>query len=1125
MERKIIRPTPKWKLVLGVLAAVVTLLVSTLIFAQIVTPSTEPRAQRWSAERLDEAKKTLDRPASLDGIRTVIVQTPSAQEETQAAKWAVAHPKASAIDAEKAVKAGELPSWYPREEAPMLAKLVQEGKLPPVAERVGPEPVVTRPLDGVANYGGVWLMFLNGPSTGTVYTQMSRLEMRTLFRFSPTGYPIVPNLAKSYEVKEGGRVWEVTLRKARWSDGHPFTTDDIMFWYEDDVFSEEMKGAKRLHDYFFDRQGQAKIERIDAHRFRVRFHEPRGDFLEYMSLTGYIAIVPSHYQRQFHPKYGDRKVLEAMMQKYALTDFRAVYRHMASDSNPERPTLGPWMLRRYRTMSPISLVRNPYYCAVDEQGRQLPYIDRIQIELVDAKMLPMFAGNGRASFQPWLLRPSHYTELAGKAEEKNFRVLGWLAGIRSNWQIFPTMDRYVNPKDPQTELKAKLLFRKEFRQALSLGIDRKEIIRSVFEGQADAGQVDPGPYSEYPSVKLRNAFVKYDPDRANRMLDALWREYGLDPSVRKNGYRVGRDGEPLTFYLLYTDHTGGDPSQFVVDDWEKIGIRCIAQGMSNGLIMARRALRDLDFFIWDSGSDNSPYLAPQSFVAGNGGANYAIKWASWVRNGAMLGLNFRPKQQFLAIPQDHPMMEAMILFNQGRRSTDPAVRKFCMDRITDIVADNLWSISIGVGQLRIMLADKNLANIPDKAVDSYSFMTPGNTSPETYSFRKVRDFGTSEDTMEQLRFAESVPPTNPPTDLLTWLMRLLAVGIGLLLLILVALRHPFVLRRVLIMIPTLAVVSVCVFTIIQLPPGDFLSVRIMQLRESGQSEEEIEEQVARLREIFHFDDPAWKRYCRWMGFLWFVTFDSKDTGLLQGDMGYSMETVRPVNRLVGDRIWLTMLISFLTILMTWAVAVPVGIYSACRQYTVMDYILTLIAFLGMCIPGFLLVLVLMAVTGIDGLFSAEYAMQPYWDIPKVLDMLSRIWVPVLVTGVAGSAGMIRVMRANLLDELRKPYVTTARAKGVRPGKLLFKYPVRLALNPFISGIGGLFPRLISGSSLIAIVMSLPTVGPLMLSALFSQDMNMAGSMLMVLSSLAVFGTLVSDLLLIAIDPRIRIGGK
>jgi len=178
----------------------------------------------------------------------------------------------------------------------------------------------------------------------------------------------------------------------------------------------------------------------------------------------------------------------------------------------------------------------------------------------------------------------------------------------------------------------------------------------------------------------------------------------------------------------------------------------------------------------------------------------------------------------------------------------------------------------------------------------------------------------------------------------------------------------------------------------------------------------------------------------------------------------------------------------------------------------------------MCIPGFLLALVLAAVTDIEGLFSAEYVARPEWDVGKVLDLLKHIWIPVLVMGVTGTAGMIRVMRANLLDELKKPYVVTAMAKGVRPVKLLFKYPVRMALNPFISSIGGLFPRLVSGGSIVAIVLSLPTVGPLMITALFSQDMYMAGSMLMVLSLLGVLGTLVSDLLLLWLDPRIRFGG-
>jgi ABC-type dipeptide/oligopeptide/nickel transport system permease component len=234
-----------------------------------------------------------------------------------------------------------------------------------------------------------------------------------------------------------------------------------------------------------------------------------------------------------------------------------------------------------------------------------------------------------------------------------------------------------------------------------------------------------------------------------------------------------------------------------------------------------------------------------------------------------------------------------------------------------------------------------------------------------------------------------------------------------------------------------------------------------------------------------------------------------------------MESMAPVNTMVGDRILLTFLISLGTILFTWAVAIPIGVYSAVKQYSIGDYFLTFIGFIGMCVPAFILALVLMSLGGVSGLFSAEYGAQPEWDWGKTVDLLKHIWVPIIVLGIGGTAGMIRVMRGNLLDELKKPYVVTAMAKGVRPIKLLFKYPVRLALNPFISGIGGLFPMLVSGGAIVAMVLSLPTVGPMMLNALLSEDMYLAGSMLMVLSLLGIIGTLVSDLLLLWLDPRIR----
>jgi ABC-type dipeptide/oligopeptide/nickel transport system permease component len=244
-----------------------------------------------------------------------------------------------------------------------------------------------------------------------------------------------------------------------------------------------------------------------------------------------------------------------------------------------------------------------------------------------------------------------------------------------------------------------------------------------------------------------------------------------------------------------------------------------------------------------------------------------------------------------------------------------------------------------------------------------------------------------------------------------------------------------------------------------------------------------------------------------------------------------MERNEAVNRILGDSIGLTVIISLFTVLFTWAVALPIGIYSAVRRYTAGDYVLTLVGFVGMSIPPFLFALVLMYVSGeyfgvsVSGLFSVRYAADPTWSWGKWVDLLQHVWVPVVVLGTGSTAVMIRVMRANLLDELKRPYVVAARAKGVRPLRLLFKYPVRLALNPFVSGLGGLFPALISGGAIVALVLSLPTIGPMLMLALVNEDTYFAASMLMVLSVLGVIGTLVSDLLLLWLDPRIRLGGR
>ncbi|KAA0682823.1 ABC transporter permease [Roseomonas genomospecies 6] len=325
----------------------------------------------------------------------------------------------------------------------------------------------------------------------------------------------------------------------------------------------------------------------------------------------------------------------------------------------------------------------------------------------------------------------------------------------------------------------------------------------------------------------------------------------------------------------------------------------------------------------------------------------------------------------------------------------------------------------------------------------------------------------------------------------------------------------YVIRRILIMIPTLLAISAITFVIIQLPPGDYLTTMVNEMQSRGESMDQG--RLAMLRETYGLDRPMYEQYALWLA------------GMLRGDFGYSFEYNMPVADVVGDRLSLTAIVSFATILFIWVVSFPIGIYSATRQYSLGDYVLTFLGFLGLATPSFLLALVMLYFanvwfgTSIGGLMDPRYIGQP-WSWGKLMSVLEHMWIPVIVIGTAGTAAMIRRLRANLLDELHKPYVVTARAKGLPPGRALVKYPLRVALNPFVSDIGNLLPQVVSGAAIVSVVMSLPTTGPMLLQALRSQDMYLAGSFLMFLAVLTVIGVFLSDLALAALDPRIRISG-
>ncbi len=1031
--------------------------------------------------------------------------------------------------------AGSKAPWWPKAEAPVLAELVRDGRLPPVAERVGPEPVVMEGVDGVGRYGGTWYRLVNSITDfSTIYWRMSGAS---LVRWSPQGYPLVPHLAKSWEISPDYRVFTFTLRRGmRWSDGQPVTSDDITYWYENEVryFNTQprfMRAGGKL----------GRVEKVDDLRVRFTFEQPNALFLERLATTGMNYddfsdhIVPAHYLRKYHPALGDQELIHSTMIALKLSSPVAVYKRMKHYLNPAHPRLWPWVLRTAQPSSTQTFVRNPYYYAVDTRGKQLPYLDRLVMDVKTNNLIAVAAANGEPSMQERHIRYEDYVMLLGGAARNGYDVYHWKSSAQSLFTLFPNLNRRIDPERPETKLKHDLLNEARFRQALSLAINRRDIINAEFNGQTEPAQIAPPPESPYHNARLYHSFTDYDPVRAGKLLDEL----GLTQRDSE-GYRTFADGTRMTFVLNATDYTAPGPAQFVVDDWAAVGVRTLLRNRARRLFEQEKLTYEHDFTVWTGESEFYPLVEPRNFVPTYFESFFAPGYGTWYQYGGLHDDLAARRPNAIEPPVGHPLRRAMEIMEDANRQPSEAVRIARFNEIQEIAADNVWTISICSPPPQLVVVKHGFRNVPRVALFGSHVQSPANTGIETYFwdqpvtepavFAQVKqailvsspplDAEAATDPDEGF----APPPKSALGSVVAWLLGIGATA-GL---VLVAVRHPFIGRRLLLMIPTMLAMSVIVFILVQLPPGDFATMRVTRLAMEGTPSSD--ELAADLRKNFGLDQPMIHRYAHWMGFRWFTTFDAADTGLLQGNLGLSMEHEKPVSDVIGDRIVLTVIVSLGTVLFTWALALPMGIYSAVRQYSPSDHVLTFLGFLGMSVPSFLFALVIMYLAkrwlglNIAGLFSPEFATMPGWTWAKFVDLLKHLWLPVVVLGFGSAAGMIRVMRANLLDELKKPYVTTARAKGVRPLRLLLKYPVRLALNPFVSGLGGLFPQLVSGGAIVAMVLSLPMIGPTLLDALIAEDVYLAGSMLMVLSLLGVVGTLVSDLLLLWLDPRIRLGG-
>ncbi len=1034
---------------------------------------------------------------------------------------------------------GSQAAWYPKGEPPLLAPLVEEGKLFPVADRIGPEPVVLEGPDGVGNYGGSLVTFI--PSEARLMIVANHMSYQHLVRYSPQGEPIVPHLAKSWETSEDKREYTFHLRRGiKWSDGEDWNAQDIMYWFTHEhanpVLSYHIREIMR-------HQGKSGVIRaLDDHTITITFEDPHGTFLDKAasSLGRYLLGSPEHYRRQYHPVIGDPEKRAELKKLYGISSDKFAYRKLIEESaialmNVDHPRLWPWIPRSMDLNSPYSFSRNPYYFAVDSEGNQLPYIDRLVLQEKTPNIIGVAAAGGSATFQLEGLDFKLYSLLMSERQNGDYRLLHWFSVDRSDLIIMPNINRRVEEDDVSTKWKYEYLNKKEFRKALSLAINRQQIIESQFSGLGEPAQVDPGRDSPFHSPELYSSFTEFDPESASVLLDSI----GLNERDSE-GYRLFPDGTRAQFFIHFNNTLKNvDPQalQLVADDWNRVGVRTSIRPRSEKLW--RTEVRGLqhDFSVGSGFNEFNPLLLPRMLAPGSSSSDYAYEYSQWYEQGGLFKPAGELTERGKPIPLGHPMRKSLMAWEKATLQTTLQDQIAVFKEVTDVAKENVYTISISTPVPRLSVASNQLRNVPEVAIQSGMYQSPGNTGIETFFFENPDSPSEVVDNLRSLvlepeygKFTAAANVTGEDSGIsVEWIFSRILILSFICCLLLLGLRHPFIGRRLLIMIPTLFVISIATFIILKLPAGDFLTSKLIELEAEGTPN--ALEQIEEYKEMYGLADPPVVQYLRWSGLLWFVTFDVADMGLLQGDLGMAMGSERPVNDLVGDRILMTFLISFGTILFTWLFALPIGIYSAIRQYSFGDYVISFLGFIGMCIPNFLLAVILMVLAkklfGVDasGLFSAEYLATPNWSMGKALDLLQHIWLPIVVIAVGGLAGMIRVMRGNLLDELSKPYVTTARAKGVRPMRLLFKYPVRLALNPFISSIGGIFPQLISGSAIVAVVLSLPTTGSLMLQALMLEDLFLAGSMLIILSSLGVMGTLVSDLLLMVLDPRIRMEAR
>ena len=605
-------------------------------------------------------------------------------------------------------------------EAPMLAELVQAGKLPPVEERLPKEPMVIPVTEEIGQYGGTWHRCGVGPGEGWILN--SRLSYECLVRWTPDGTGVVPNVAKGYEISEDATEFTFYLREGmRWSDGEPFTADDFLFWYQDIQLNTDLTPtiSKWLRDPV--NAEPVVVEKVDDYTVKFKFQSSYGLFIQMLAGPSAVGITdyPAHYLKQFHPNYVDKEELGKKIKEAGFDNWWELFGNKHNWDNPEHPHIWPWLPKRVPPDIPVVAERNPYYWKVDPEGNQLPYIDKVQFDVVEnADLLNLKALAGEIDMQFRHIMWTNYPLFIESAEKGNYRVMKWTLAEGSNCLLHPNMNH-------QDEGLQALMRNKDFRVALSLGIKRDDINELAYMGFGTPRQASVIPQCPYFKEEHAQRWAEHDPDQANQLLDGI----GLTQRDGE-GFRLRADGTPLSITIEYAPVFGPwrDDVNMVCEQWREIGIRGIPKEEDRTLFSQRgQGGLEMDMGVWTMDRCFTPLIEPWYFLPFRGGTppSTAGLWWDWYQTGGEQGEE--PPEE---VKRQYDLYDRI-------KGASPEDLPALAEEFFENASQNIWFIGL-VGVLpHVGVVKNNFRNVPEQAISDWLQLTPGNTNVEQYFIKQA----------------------------------------------------------------------------------------------------------------------------------------------------------------------------------------------------------------------------------------------------------------------------------------------------------------------------------------------------------------------------------------------------